>query len=160
MCLGDQKGCNDHREVGDCIGADEQPDRAHVGVSFAEAREDERGRHVHDEGGEADPAHQLAFWNARVERTPNRESDDSDAQRAEEQALSQRGKRTGARAPCKREEAHERDRAVTEKIERISLERLAVGDEPSDKLAEPEATITQDDEPTRTTKARANETGT
>src|SRR3546814_3071596 len=44
--------------------------------------------------------------------------------------------------------------AVTEKIERISLERLAVGDEPADKLDEPEAKIEQDDEPERTTIGR------
>src|SRR3546814_17285605 len=68
-----QKCCDDHREVGDRIVAAEQPDRAHVGVSFAETREDERGRHVHDEGGDADPAHQLASWNASVERPPRSE---------------------------------------------------------------------------------------
>src|SRR3546814_3408511 len=78
----------------------------------------------------------------------------SDVCSSDLQALSQRGKRTGARAPCKREEAHERDRAGTEKSERISLERLAVGDEPADKLDEPEAKIEQDDEPERTTIGR------
>src|SRR3546814_12223771 len=118
-------------------------------------RSNEGGRHVHEAGGDAEPAMQLAFWNGGVEGTPNRESDDSDAQRAEEQALSQRGKRTDAGAPCKREGAHERDRAVTEKIERISLERLAGGDEPAEKPDEPEAKIEQDDEPERKTDRKS-----
>src|SRR3546814_19563707 len=41
-----QKCCDDHREVGDRIVAAEQPDRAHVGVSFAETREEIGRAHV------------------------------------------------------------------------------------------------------------------
>src|SRR3546814_18096953 len=55
----------------------------------------------------------------------------------------------GARCggPAERDEAYQRDRPVADEIERVGLERLAVGDKAADDLACAEAEIEEHDDP-------------
>src|SRR3546814_746925 len=71
-------------------------------------------------------------------------------QRQQEYALDKGDPRTRHSGPAKGDEPCQRDRSVTDEIERVGLERLAVGDKPADDLACAEAEIEQHDNPKRT----------
>src|SRR3546814_2430626 len=78
---------------------------------------------------------------------PERNTDHAQPQRQQEYALDKGDPRTRHSGPAKGDEPCKRDRSVTDEIERVGLERLAVGDKPADDLACAEAAIEQPDNP-------------
>src|SRR3546814_8639049 len=66
---------------------------------------------------------------------PERNTDHAQPQRQQEYALDKGDPRTRHSGPAKGDEPCQRDRSVTDEIERVGLERLAVGDKPADDLA-------------------------
>jgi hypothetical protein len=95
--------------------------------------------------------HEIGFGDDGIDRAPDCGANDAKAQGREEAALDQGHSRTGMFSPRQGKQAHQRDRAVTKKIERIGFESLAPCEESADKLHHAEAEVEQDDNPQRST---------
>lgn len=102
--------------------------RACASPPFAKSRKDERGGNVDTKRCKSNDAHHIRIGRHGIERSPKREAKDAQTERAQKQTLGKGDLRTRGCCPAQRDETDKRDRTITDKVERVRLQGLAIGD--------------------------------
>ena len=105
------------------------------------------GREVHRQRHGTEDAHQFRLGLLLQHHAIDGGAHDAEAKRAKEETLRERHRCTAPCGPSKGEEAHEADGAIANKIERICLQRLRVGDQAGCRFDDAVAEIEHDDDP-------------
>lgn len=136
----------DDREVADRVVAAEQPHRADVRVPLAVREQDESRGDVHNQCDQADDAHHVGFGYPMDESPLDGGPDHPHAKRGQEEALKQRSPRPPERPPPDGKQSEQRDQAVPEEIDGVSLERLGAGDDAACHLGHAHCQVEGDDD--------------